>query len=52
MNSHQNCKLNLLSSITVGIMAFCVTACVIMPLVLLVGGILLGPQQEHGHAFF
>lgn len=34
--------LNLLSSIIVGLMAFCVT----LPLLLLVGGILLGPLES------
>ena len=46
MNSRQNRIVRMLSSITVGIIAFCLT----LPLVIFLGSIFLSPPQ--GHAFF
>jgi|RhiMetdeSRZDD1v2_1073273.scaffolds.fasta_scaffold02743_19 hypothetical protein len=46
MNSRQKRITQVLSSIAIGIVGFCLT----MPMVILMGGILLGPVE--GHAFF
>ena len=46
MNSRQNCIAQFLSSVAIGIVGFCMT----MPIVILLGGLLLGPLE--GHAFF
>ena len=46
MDSRQKLITQILASIAIGIVGFCLT----MPMVFLVGGILLGPLE--GHAFF
>ena len=46
MDSRQKRITQVLSSIAIGIVGFCLT----VPMVILMGGILLGPLE--GHAFF